>query len=48
MTYASSERPMVPTEWLSQPAIYIEAYRFISHYIFGEFKERKEALKDAG
>jgi len=44
--YASSERPMFPTEWLSQPAIYITAYGFLTRYLFGEFEERKKSLAD--
>jgi hypothetical protein len=44
LIYASRERPLLPTEILSQPANYVAAYRFLAEYLFGELDERREAL----
>jgi hypothetical protein len=41
LIYGLRERPMIPSEWLNQPAKFCAAYLFLSRHIL-EFDKRKE------
>ena len=48
LIYNTLNRPMLPNEFLSQPAKFTESYRYLSPFLFGEFEKRKAEIDHNG